>query len=178
LPDLRGEDHITDKHPRNFEAAGFITRLLSNAVIVHVRRNPVETCLSIYRQEFNKHWTFTHRLTDIAEYYVRYAQLVAHWERVLPPGKFVTVQYEDFVADFANAAPQLVQACGLEWQPQCLEFQKTTHPIATFSTVQARSGVALGNGRAQRYEKFLGPLVVALEAGGIDLQTGALKVRE
>jgi tetratricopeptide (TPR) repeat protein len=177
LPDLRGEDHITDKHPRNFEAAGFITRLLSNAVIVHVRRNPVETCLSIYRQEFNKHWTFTHRLADIAEYYLRYAQLVAHWERVLPPGKFVTIQYEDFVADFPNAAPKLVQACGLEWQPQCLEFQKTTHPIATFSTVQARSGVVLGNGRAQRYEKFLGPLVAALEAGGIDLQSGALKVR-
>ena len=177
-PNLHGADHVTDKHPRNFEAAGFITRLLPNAVIVHVRRDPVETCLSIYRQEFNKHWTFTHRLTDIAEYYVRYARLVAHWQRVLPPEKFFTIQYEDFVADFANAAPQLVQACGLQWEPQCLEFQKTEHPIATFSTVQARSAVALGNGRAQRYEKFLGPLVAALEAGGIDLRTGALKLRE
>jgi tetratricopeptide (TPR) repeat protein len=176
LPNLRGADHITDKHPRNFEAAGFIARLLSNAVIVHVRRNPLETCLSIFRQEFNKHWTFTHRLADIAEYYVRYARLVAHWERMLPREKFMTIQYEDFVADFANAAPQLVQACGLQWQAQCLEFEKTSHPIATFSTVQARSGVALGNGRAQRYEKFLGPLVAALEAGGVDLQTGALKV--
>jgi tetratricopeptide (TPR) repeat protein len=178
LPDLGGADHFTDKHPRNFEAAGFITRLLPNAVMVHVRRDPVETCLSIYRQEFNKHWTFTHRLTDIAEYYVRYAQLVANWQRVLPPEKFITIQYEDFVADFANAAPKLVQACALEWEPQCLEFQKTQHPIATFSTVQARSAVALGNGRAQRYEKFLGPLIAALEAGGIDLRTGALKVRE
>ena len=177
LPDLRGADHITDKHPRNFEAAGFIARLLSNAVIVHVRRNPVETCLSIYRQEFNKHWTFTHRLTDIAEYYVRYAQLIEQWERALPADKFVTVQYEDFVADFANAAPKLVQACGLEWQPQCLEFEKTSRAIATFSTVQARAGVALGNGRAQRYEKFLGPLIATLVAGGIDLQTGALKLR-
>jgi tetratricopeptide (TPR) repeat protein len=177
LPDLRGADHITDKHPRNFEAAGLIARLLPNAVIVHVRRNPVETCLSIYRQEFNKHWTFTHRLADIAEYYVRYARLVSHWERVLAPGKFVTIQYEDFVADFPNAAPQLVQACGLEWEPQCLEFQKTSHPIVTFSAVQARSGVALGNGRARRYAKFLGPLIAMLEAGGIDLQTGALKVR-
>ena len=84
----------------------------------------------------------------------------------------------DFVADFSNAAPKLVQACALEWEPQCLEFQKTQHPIATFSTVQARSAVALGNGRAQRYEKFLGPLIAALEAGGIDFRTGALKVGE
>ena len=74
LPEnLRGADHITDKHPRNFEAAGLIARMLPNAVIVHVRRNPVETCLSIYRQEFNKNWTFAHRLTDIADYYARYA---------------------------------------------------------------------------------------------------------
>ena len=89
LPEnLRGADHITDKHPRNFEAAGLIARMLPNAVIVHVRRNPLETCLSVYRQEFDKNWTVAHRLTDIASYYARYAQLVAHWERVLP-GRFV-----------------------------------------------------------------------------------------
>ena len=174
LPDLRGADHFTDKHPRNFEAAGLIARMLPNAVILHVRRNPVETCLSVYRQEFNKHWTFTHRLTDIAEYYARYAQLVGHWERTLP-GRFITVQYEDFVADFANAAPRLVQACGLDWEPQCLEFQKAPRAIATFSTVQARSAVASGNVRAQRYEKHLGPLVAALEGAGVDLATGAMK---
>jgi tetratricopeptide (TPR) repeat protein len=178
LPEnLRGADHVTDKHPRNFEAAGLIARMLPNAVIVHVRRNPVETCLSIYRQEFNKNWTVAHRLPDIANYYARYAQLVAHWERVLP-GRFVTVQYEDFVADFANAAPRLVRACGLEWEPQCLEFQKSPRAIVTFSSVQARSEVVNGNGRAQRYEKHLGPLVAALEAAGVDLQTGALKLRK
>ncbi len=178
LPEnLRGADHITDKHPRNFEAIGLIARMLPNAVIVHVRRNPIETCFSIYRQEFNKHWTLTHRLADIADYYARYARLMAHWERVLP-GRIVTIQYEDFVADFASAAPRLVQACSLEWEPQCLEFQKSPRAIVTFSTVQARSAVALGNGRAQRYEKHLRPLVAALGATGIDLQTGAMKVRE
>jgi len=173
LPNIGGADHVTDKHPRNFEAAGLIARMLPNAVIVHVRRNPVETCLSVYRQEFNKHWTFTHRFEDIAEYYARYAQLVARWERELP-GRFMTIQYEDFITDFANAAPRLVQACGLSWEPQCLEFQKNPRAIATFSTVQARSPVALSS-RAQRYEKHLGPLVAALEVAGVDLETGALK---
>jgi tetratricopeptide (TPR) repeat protein len=173
LPNIGSADHVTDKHPRNFEAAGLIARMLPNAVIVNVRRNPVETCLSIYRQEFNKHWTFAHRLADIADYYRRYAQLVAQWERTLP-GRFVTIQYEDFASDFARAAPALLQACGLSWQPQCLEFQKTPRAIATFSTVQARSAVALGNGRAERYAKHLGPLIAALSGAGIDLQTGAL----
>jgi tetratricopeptide (TPR) repeat protein len=174
LPNIGRADHVTDKHPRNHEAAGLIARMLPNAVILNVRRNPVETCLSVYRQEFNKHWTFTHRLADIADYYRRYAELAAHWERTLP-GRFITIQYEDFVANFTDAAPQLVQACGLSWEPQCLEFQNTPRAIATFSTVQARSEVASGNGRAQKYEKHLGPLVAALETAGVDLQTGALK---
>jgi hypothetical protein len=86
----------------------------------------------------------------------------------------MTIQYEDFVADFANAAPRLVQACGLSWEPQCLEFQKNPRAITTFSTVQARSAVAL-NDRAQKYEKHLGPLIAALETAGVDLQTGAIK---
>jgi tetratricopeptide (TPR) repeat protein len=173
LPNLGGADHITDKHPRNFEAAGLIARVLPNALIVNVRRNPVETCLSIYRQEFNKHWTFAHRLADIADYYRRYAQLVAQWERTLP-GRFVTIQYEDFASNFERAAPELLQVCGLSWEPQCLKFQEKPRAIATFSTVQARSAVALGNGRAQRYAKHLSPLVAALAAAGIDLETGAL----
>ena len=173
--DLRGADHITDKHPRNFEAAGLIARMLPNAVIVHIRRNPLETCLSVYRQEFDKNWTVAHRLTDIAGYYARYARLMAHWERVLP-GRFIAIQYEDFVAEFASAAPQLVQACGLEWEPQCLEFQKSPRAIVTFSSVQARSEVANGNGRAQKYRKHLEPLSAALDAAGVDPDTGALKV--
>ena len=101
---------------------------------------------------------------------------MSHWERALP-GRFVTIQYEDFVADFPNAAPRLVQACGLEWEPQCLEFQKSPRAIVTFSSVQARSAVVNANGRAQKYEKHLKPLVAALEGAGVDLRSGALKVR-
>jgi hypothetical protein len=100
---------------------------------------------------------------------------MAHWERVLP-GRFVAIQYEDFVAEFASAAPRLVQACALQWEPQCLEFQKSPRAIVTFSSVQARSEVANGNGRAQKYRKHLEPLAAALEAAGVDPNTGALKV--
>jgi tetratricopeptide (TPR) repeat protein len=174
LPNIGSADHVTDKHPRNFEAAGLISRMLPNAVILHVRRNPVETCLSVYRHEFNKQWTFTHDLRDIASYYGRYAQLAAHWERTLP-GRFITIQYEDFVNNFETAAPQLLQACSLGWDPQCLEFQKTPRAITTFATVQVRSPVALGNVRAQKYQKHLAPLVAALDAAGIDLETGAMQ---
>ncbi|HEX4970255.1 MAG TPA: sulfotransferase [Steroidobacteraceae bacterium] len=174
LPNVGRADHVTDKHPRNLEAVGLIARMLPNAVIVHVRRDPVETCFSVYRHELNRRWTFTHSLPHIAEYSRRYAQLAAQWERELP-GRFLTIQYEDFVTNFATAAPALLQACGLSWEPQCLEFQKALRVIATPSSVQARGPVVLGNGRAQKYRKHLGPLVTALEAADIDLETGAIK---
>lgn len=173
LSPLGHADHITDKHPLNFEAAGLIAHLLPRAVIVHVRRNPVETCLSIYRQEFNKHWTFAHRFADIAHYYEHYARLVSHWERTLS-GRFVTIQFEELAGNFQIAAPDLLQACGLEWESQCLRFQETQRPIATFSTVQARDPVRLGSGRADRYQKHLASLAEALERASVDLKTGAL----
>ena len=165
---------MTDKHPLNFEAAALMARLFPDAAIIHVRRNPIETGLSVYRQEFSKQWTFAHRLEDIGHYYGHYARLVAHWEHTLP-GRFTTIQYERFVDSFEQAAPQLVRACGLSWEPQCLNFQRTSRAIATFSTVQARDAVRLGESRAERYEKHLAPLAAALERAGVDPETGALR---
>lgn len=173
LPDIGGADHITDKNPFNLEAVGLIVQLFPTAKIVHVRRNPIETGLSIFRNEFLKSVAFANRLEDIGHHYGRYARLFAHWERVLP-GKTTTVQYEDFVSDFARAAPALVAACGLEWEEACGGPEKRDRPIATLSTVQARERVGVHEGRARHYEPYLRPLVEALDAAGVDLTTGAL----
>lgn len=173
LPDIAPADHVTDKHPLNFESIGLIASLFPNAIIVDVRRNPLESCLSTYRQEFSKHWSFVHRLEDIAYYYGRYARLMAHWEKGYA-GRLVSIQYEDFANDFATAAPKLIAACGLEWQPQCLDFQRTPDAIATFSTVQVRDTVKIQNGRALSYAKHLSSLMASLESLGIDLRTGRL----
>ncbi|MFP3942736.1 MAG: tetratricopeptide repeat-containing sulfotransferase family protein [Alphaproteobacteria bacterium] len=173
LPDLGGADHVTDKLPLNFEAAGLIARMFPDAVILHVRRNPVETGFSIFRHEFSRLWTFAHRLEDIGHYYGQYARLAAHWERTLG-SRFHTIQYEAFAADFGRAAPELVKACGLEWEDACRSFQQAERPIATFSSVQAREPVTVRNGRAEDYRDQLAPLVEALRAARVDLDTGAL----
>ena len=163
LPSLGGATHVTDKHPLNFEAVALIARLFPQAVIINVRRDAVENCLSIYCQEFNKHWSFAHRLADLGHFHSHYSRLVAHWERTLT-GRFITIQYERFVENFESAARALVQACGLDWEPQCLQFQTTPRAIATFSTVQVRDPVRLGERRAERYRRHLGSLTAALKA--------------
>jgi tetratricopeptide (TPR) repeat protein len=172
LPNLGGKDHITDKHPLNFDAVGLISQLFPDATIVHVHRDPVETCLSIYCQEFNKHWAFAHRLEDIGHYYGHYLQLAAHWEQALGK-RLITVEYEDFVENFERAARSLVESCRLEWEPACLQFQHTERAIATFSTVQVRDPIQLGESRAERYAEHLAPLMSALEQAGVDPVTGS-----
>ncbi|MGE0580537.1 MAG: sulfotransferase [Steroidobacteraceae bacterium] len=173
LPDTGGATCITDKHPRNLEAVGLIAQLFPDARIVMLRRNPTETGLSIFRQEFSKHWEFAHRLADIGHFYGLYARLAAHWEQALP-GRVMTLQYEDLAADFEHKAADIVRFCGLEWEPQCLDYARSPRPIATFSAIEAREPVKVSR-RADRYRAHLAPLIAALDDGGVDLETGAWK---
>ncbi|WP_282008848.1 tetratricopeptide repeat-containing sulfotransferase family protein [Brevundimonas aveniformis] len=174
LGDLGGRDHVTDKMPRNLESVGLITRLFPDAPIILMRRDPVETCLSLYRQEFSRDWAFVHDLADLGRAYGLTARLAAHWARALP-GRMIEVQYETLAEDFAAEARRIVAACGLDWDAACESPSKSPRPIATFSTVSARSPVRVMNDRAEAYRPYLGGLIGALEAEGVDLTTGGLK---
>ena len=174
LPGLGGADHITDKNPWNFDAVGLILSLFPGAHVIHVRRNPVETGLSIFSHELPKYQPFAQRLEHIGHFYGQYARLMSHWER-LAGNRMTTIQYEEFAADFDRAAPALVSACGLDWEEECRHFQHSGRVIATLSALQVRKLVTTHSGRAGRYERHLRPLVEALEAAGVDLATGAAK---
>lgn len=172
LPELGGIDHITDKNPWNFDAVGLILTLFPDAHVIHVRRDPVETGLSIFSHELPKYQAFAQQLEHIGHFYGQYARLMSHWER-LAGHRMTTIQYEEFAADFDRAAPALLSACGLEWEDECRHFQRSDRVIATLSAMQVRSPVKQRTGRARRYERHLRPLVEALTAAGVDLATGA-----
>lgn len=165
---------FTDKNLLNIEAAGLIAQIFPKAVIINVRRNPVENGFAIWRQDMLKFWTWTTNFEDIAKRYGLYARIVDHFERVLA-GRFVTIQYEDFVGDFAAGARNLISLCGLDWEDACLEFQNSRVVAPTFSAVQVREGVSLKGNRASLYGARLDPLRRALEENGVDLATGALR---
>lgn len=173
-PTTAPADHVTDKNPLNFEAVGLIARLFPNAVVINMRRNPVETGLSIFRHELTKFLPFTHHLEDIGHFYGQYARLADHWQRLFAD-RFITIQYEDFAANFDSAAPALLEACGLAWEDPCQSFQKNAIAITTFSAVQAREPVVVRLGKAKAYASHLGPLIEALNEANVDPETGALK---
>jgi hypothetical protein len=155
---------ITDKMPTNFMFAGLIHLALPNAIIIHTIRDPVDTCLSCFSKLFTAEQNYTYDLAELGRYYRHYQALMAHWHRVLPPGRILDVRYEDVVADLEGQARRIVAHCGLNWDPHCLAFHQTDRPVLTASAAQVRQPIynnAIGRWRV--YEEHLGPLLSALE---------------
>jgi tetratricopeptide (TPR) repeat protein len=154
---------IVDKLPSNFTLAGLIHLALPNAFIIHTVRDPADNCLSCFSKLFSARQAHTYDLAELGRYYRSYRKLMAHWERVLPAGRILTVHYEDVVMDLEAQARRIIAYCGLNWDPRCLAFHKTERPIRTASALQVRQPIynkAIGRWRA--YEPFLLPLLAEL----------------
>lgn len=174
-PDARGARFIVDKQPANHQSIGLVPLLFPEGKIVHMRRNPVETCFSIWRRDFAKGWTYAHRLEDLAARYGEYARLTAHWEKVLGP-EYLLVQYEDFIADFEGVGRRMAEHCGLDWREEMRKFHEKERMVLTFSATQVRRPIFReGLDKSAKYGARLDPLRRALEAAGVDLETGACK---
>ena len=129
-----------DKNPNNFRHLGLIHLILPNAKIIDARREPMACCFSNFKQLFATGQEFTYSLEDIARYYRSYVELMAHWDEVLP-GKILRVQHEDVVENLEDNVRRILDYCGLDFQPQCLEFHKTERSVRTASSEQVRQPI-------------------------------------
>jgi tetratricopeptide (TPR) repeat protein len=161
--DAGGAARITDKLLTNYFFVGLIHQMFPNAKIIHTRRNPVDTCLSAYTKLFKDDMPHSYDFGELGRYYRQYQDLMAHWEKVLPPGVLRTVDYEDVVDDLETNARILVDHVGLEWDDACLAFHKSTRAVKTASVVQVRKPVYKTSvERWRRYGDGLTPLLEAL----------------
>ena len=161
-------ERITDKMPLNFRFAGLIHLALPNARIIHVRRDPLDTCLSCFSKLFTGDLSFSYDLGELGRFYQAYEALMQHWRSVLPSGVMIEVCYEDVIADLDSQARRIIAHCGLEWEAGCLSFHETRRAVRTASTVEVRQPIYRSSiGRWRRYEQLLGPLIdeLGLEAG-------------
>jgi tetratricopeptide (TPR) repeat protein len=157
-----------DKMPLNFFYAGVIHRALPNARIICLRRHPLDACLSNYRQLFATmfaYYDYSYDLLDTGRYYLQFDSLVRRWRETLPG--FTEVRYEDVVEHTEREARRLVDFCGLDWDPKCLEFERNAAPVATASSVQVRRPIyRTAVDRWKKYENEIGPLKRLLEDAG------------
>jgi tetratricopeptide (TPR) repeat protein len=154
--------HFIDKMPNNFRHLGLIHLMLPNAKIIDARREPMACCFSNLKQLFAQGQEFTYSIEDIARYYRTYLQLMRHWNEVLP-GKVLRVMHEDVVDDLEGNVRRLLEFCGLEFEPQCIDFHKTVRSVRTASSEQVRQPISReGLAQWKHYEPWLEPLRQAL----------------
>lgn len=167
LPDGAAEAvRVCDKMLGNFLRLGLIALLFPRARVIHCRRNPLDTCVSCYTQDFDHGLRFTTSLQNLATFYRNYRKLMDHWHEVLPL-PVLNVEYEKLVADPESGTRALLEFCDLPWDERCLSPHRTRRDIATASVWQARQPIYRSSvARWRRYEQHLGPLIEGLRQGG------------
>ncbi len=161
---------FTDKLPANFLYVGHIARALPNARIVCLRRNPLDTLWSNYKNLFasqSAFYAYSYDLMDTARYYARFDRLMALWERLFP-GRILQLSYEGLVADQEGETRRLIAHCGLDWDEACLNFHQNTAAVATPSAAQVRRPInAEGIGKWRNHAAAMEPVRKWFAAQGI-----------
>jgi tetratricopeptide (TPR) repeat protein len=156
---------VTDKRPANFELLWLLRLLFPEARVIHCRRTPVDTCLSIFFANFGPRQSYAYDRGDLVFFYRQYERLMSHWRRALPSDRFTEVEYETLVADREAETRRLVAFCGLPWDDACLAPERNGRVVKTASLWQARQPLYKTSvERWRRYEPWLGELRELLPA--------------
>ncbi|MDP4651446.1 MAG: sulfotransferase [Haliea sp.] len=162
--------HFIDKLPLNFIYLGLLRRALPRARFICLRRNPLDTCVSNYRQQFSSnfpYYRYALDLLDCGRYYLAFDRLIRHWQAVLPGG-LLQVQYEQLVTEPEAQTQRLLAWCELPWEQSCLAFEQRREAVATASAVQVRRGIYRDSlQRWRQYADEVQPLRDLLQRAGV-----------
>jgi len=154
-----GAKRIVDKMPVNFLYAGLIHSALPRARIIHLRRHPIDTCLSIYFQNFFNLGPYANDLAALAHYYREYSRVTQLWRTQLPTSVLLEVPYEGLVNDPESWTRRMLEFVGLPWDSRCLEFHRTERSVMTASRWQVRQKIHTSStARWRHYERHVSPL--------------------
>lgn len=155
---------MTDKMPFNMMMIGLIKIALPNAKIIHCVRDAKDNCLSIYKQNFTTgNYRFAYDLQTVGQFHKQYQMLMSHWYQVMP-GEIYDVSYEALTHDPEVEIRKLLAACDLDWQEDCLNFDKSAGIVKTASAYQARQPIYTSSVKLwEKYQEFLQPLLDELD---------------
>ena len=154
--------HITDKMPGNFRWLPLIALAMPGAKIIHMRRHPLDTCLSCLRIRFTEGQEWSYDLAELGRYYAGYWRLMAHWRKVCPEA-FIDVEYERLIAEPEAETRRVLDYLGLPWDERCMRFHELERPVRTASKSQVRRPIyTTSQGKWRSLLPRLGPLIAAL----------------
>lgn len=159
---MPGKARVTDKLPHNYSLLGAIHTALPRARIIHLRRNPVDNCLSVYTTAYQRPPVFAHDKSNIVFAYREYLRIMDHWRNVLPQDRLLEVDYEALVADRQGETRRMIEFLGLEWNEALLHHESNKRSVRTPSLWQVRQPVyATSVERWRRFEPWIGELADA-----------------
>ena len=166
---ISNKKFVTDKLPENFKWIGFILNAIPESKILHLERNPMATCWSIYKSNFNNpDMTFTCKQEYIAEFYLLYKDLMNFWKKKYP-NKFININYEEFVEDYENNIRDIFKKLELSWENHLLDFHKNNRPVETSSFQQVRKKIYKNSSEEwKKYKIYLKPMIEILSKNNID----------
>ena len=145
--------------PGNFRYAGLLPLMVPEARVIHVLRDPMDTCFSCYATPFRRGHEYSYDLGMLGRHYLRYRRLMDHWHRVLPAHRILTVHYESLVADLEREARRMLEHVGLPWNDACLKFHENRRAVSTASFAQVRQPLYTRSiARWRHFERQLEPL--------------------
>ena len=168
---------VVDRMARNFMFLGLLHAALPGARIIHVQRDPVDTGLSIYTQDFGTVLACADDLDDLAHYYGQYQRLMRHWRQLLPQQAMLELSYEQLIGRQEACTRRLLEFVGLPWDSRCLDFHQAERSVVVMSRWQLRQKLnAASIGRWRHYARHLGPLLKLRDsnaaAAGVDPEAG------
>jgi len=153
---------ITDKMPANFIYLGYILSMFPKSKIIHLKRHPVDTCLSIYFQNFNSEHKYSFDLTNLIFWYRKYYELMEYWKN-LYGDKILSINYNDIIDNTVSTSKLIIEYCGLDWNENCLDHNKSERVIYTSSQWQARQPIYnTSKERWRNYEEYFPELTEGL----------------
>ncbi len=167
---------VTDKRPQNSHYIPLIHVVFPHGRIIHCRRHPVDTCLSIYFQSFARRMDFAYDRSDLLAFYRQYQRLMAHWRSVLPPDRFFEIQYEELVSDREALTRKLIEFCGLDWDEACLYSERNKRGSRS-TRRRWRAGAIMSPGWAHFGNCYRTPISTHTDheiSNGTNIPTGAL----
>ena len=163
-------DLFVDKLPLNFLNIGYIASALPNAKMILVRRNPMDSCYSIYKSLFNNGYYFSYDLESIAKYYVAFNKLISFWNARYS-GQILIINYEELIGKTTDTIKLLIDYCGIDWENDCLNFHQNKSASITASASQVRKPIYSSSVLNWRnYEEELVQVKDILDMNGIEYE--------
>ena len=150
---------VCDKMPENYYFAGFIQKALPGSKIIHTRRDPIDTCLSIYFQRFGPRLVYASDLNHCANQYLQYLEAIDIIKNGLGI-EMLDVQYEQTTSDPEPSIRRMLEYVDLPFDEACMQFHKSKKSVHTASVTQVRQPLYTSSTkRWKNYEKHIGPLL-------------------